>query len=87
MQRISRGLLGNIRVVVPSLEEQIQIARFLDEETACIDALIEEANTGVGLLQERRSGLISAAVTGKVDVRGWQPPANAPSPELAQEAV
>lgn len=83
MQRISRGLLGNIRVVVPSLEEQIQIARFLDEETACIDALIEEANTGVGLLQERRSALISAAVTGKIDVRGWQPPANTQAPDSA----
>ena len=42
MQRISRGLLGNIRVVVPTREEQTQIANFLDHETAKIDTLIEK---------------------------------------------
>jgi type I restriction enzyme S subunit len=40
MQRISRGILGNIRVVVPSAEEQTKIANFLDHETAKIDTLI-----------------------------------------------
>ena len=88
MQRISRGLLGNIRVVTPPLEEQAEIACFLDRETACIDALVDEAITVVGLLQERRSALISAAVTGKIDVRGWQPPAHTQAPEPAvAEAV
>lgn len=40
MQRISRGLLGNIRISLPEKEEQIQIANFLDHETAQIDTLI-----------------------------------------------
>ena len=52
-----------------------------------IQYVIEEAAAGVVLLNERRSALISAAVTGKIDVRGWQPPASAPTPELVQEAV
>jgi len=67
--------LLNHPTAIPSKLEQTQIARFLDHETARIDALIEEANSGVCLLQERRSALISAAVTGKIDVRNWQPPA------------
>jgi len=49
--------------------------------------LSKEAVEGIKLLQERRSALISAAVTGKIDVRGWQPQSSAPIPELAQEAV
>ena len=51
------------------------------------DALKNEADVLINILQERRSALISAAVTGKIDVRGWQPPASAPTPELVQEAV
>lgn len=51
------------------LEEQRQIAIFLGEETKKIDALIEKSNRFVDLLKERRSALISAAVTGKIDVR------------------
>jgi|SRR5690554_2835429 len=67
MQRISRGLLGNIRVVTPSLEEQIQIARFLDHETAKIDALIREQERLIELLQEKRQAVISHAVTKGLD--------------------
>lgn len=52
------------------IEEQILIAEFLDKETSFIDTLISEAQQAVVLLQERRSALISAAVTGKIDVRG-----------------
>ncbi|CEG55403.1 hypothetical protein PXNS11_700007 [Stutzerimonas xanthomarina] len=50
-------------------------------------SLVKEAERVVAFLQERRSALISAAVTGKIDVRGWQSPASAPTPELVQEAV
>ena len=51
------------------LEEQKQIAAFLDKETTKIDALIEKCETAIELLKERRTALISAAVTGKIDVR------------------
>jgi len=72
---------------LPPLQEQKLITEFLDKQTSVIDTLIQEAAGGVALLQERRSALISAAVTGKIDVRGWQPPASAQAPELAKEAV
>ncbi|WP_311950671.1 restriction endonuclease subunit S [Halomonas piscis] len=57
---------------VPALEEQEAIVAFLERETSRIDTLVNEGERGIGLLQERRSALISAAVTGKIDVRGWQ---------------
>ncbi len=54
--------------VVP-LEEQAMIATFLDREVAKLDALAAEAQKAIDLLQERRTALISAAVTGQIDVR------------------
>lgn len=55
---------------IPSIDEQTIIVCFLSSETAKFDALTSEANRAIALLQERRSALISAAVTGKIDVRG-----------------
>lgn len=52
------------------LIEQTQIAAFLDSETARFDTLTIEAQRAIDLLQERRTALISAAVTGQIDVRG-----------------
>ena len=63
MQRISRGLLGNVRVVVPSLAEQQKIANFLDHETAKIDTLIAKQQELIKLLKEKRQAVISHAVT------------------------
>lgn len=54
----------------PPLNEQVQIAAFIEVETHKFDSLIVEAEQAVGLLKERRSAMISAAVTGKIDVRG-----------------
>ncbi|GBC55576.1 restriction endonuclease subunit S [Pseudomonas sp. WS 5018] len=74
--------------VFPPAHEQAQIAHFLEQETSRFDTLLSEAENGIGLLNERRSALISAAVTGKIDVRGWQPPASTQAPKLAvAEAV
>jgi type I restriction enzyme, S subunit len=56
-------------VAIPPRAEQEDIARHLDETTNELDALIGEAETAVALLEERRTALISAAVTGKIDVR------------------
>jgi type I restriction enzyme S subunit len=56
-------------VLLPPLAEQAAIAAFLDAETAKFDALTAEAERAIGLLQERRTALISAAVTGQIDVR------------------
>jgi len=55
--------------VIP-LEEQKQIAAFLSVEVGRYDGLLEKSEEFIQLLQERRAALISAAVTGKIDVRG-----------------
>lgn len=55
---------------VPPKIEQTTIARALTVETAKLDSLVREAQRAIDLLKERRSALISAAVTGKIDVRG-----------------
>lgn len=75
IQNLDQHSYLNERAAFPPLVEQARIATFLDQETARIDALVKEAESAIELLQERRSALISAAVTGKIDVRGWQPPA------------
>lgn len=77
----------NYCVMSPPKDEQVQISQYLNKTLSSLDCLIGESLEMKELLQERRSALISAAVTGKIDVRGWQPPASATSPELAQEAV
>jgi type I restriction enzyme, S subunit len=53
----------------PPHDEQVSIAEFLDAELAKFDTLTAEAQRAIDLLQERRSALISAAVTGQIDVR------------------
>ena len=74
---LGQGLLKKMAVPVPSVEEQVEIAGYLDELTAKLDSLLDEASSTIELLSERRSALISAAVTGKIDVRGWTPPVDA----------
>jgi type I restriction enzyme S subunit len=54
----------------PTLEEQRRIADFLDEHTRHLDSLIGRVTDGIARLQEYRTVLISAAVTGQIDVRG-----------------
>lgn len=66
---ISPEQINNFVIPVPPLDEQQVISAFLDTETAKFDALTEEARRAIQLLQERRSALISAAVTGKIDIR------------------
>jgi type I restriction enzyme S subunit len=58
------------RFAFPSLTEQRSIILFLDRETAIIDALISRVREGIEKLKEYSSALISAAVTGKIDVKG-----------------
>ncbi len=74
-KRVPDNFVRNFAIAWPPYEDQLMIQAFLDQETARIDALVKEAESAIELLQERRSALISAAVTGKIDVRGWQPPA------------
>jgi type I restriction enzyme, S subunit len=67
--RISRTMLGNIRVPLPPFQEQVAIATYLDSETAKLDALVAKIKEAIERVQEYRTALITAAVTGKIDVR------------------
>lgn len=56
-------------VLLPTVAEQKAIIAYLDRETAEIDAAIADAREAIALSKERRAAVISAAVTGKIDVR------------------
>lgn len=56
-------------MLLPSQEEQFKIVGFLDNEISKIRVLTTISNKAITLLKERRAALISAAVTGKIDVR------------------
>jgi type I restriction enzyme, S subunit len=67
---LSAEYVRGIRTPVPPLEEQRAIACAVDSQTAQLGDLVCEAERAIDLLNERRSALISAAVTGQIDVRG-----------------
>ncbi|MGL5039962.1 MAG: restriction endonuclease subunit S [Aeromonas sp.] len=58
-----------------SKDEQHCIVKYVQEQTEKLDNCVNNAESAINLLQERRTALISAAVTGKIDLRGWTPPA------------
>lgn len=60
---LSVEIVGNLRIPVPTADEQTAIATFLDHETAKIDALVAEQEKLIALLQEKRQAVISHAVT------------------------
>jgi type I restriction enzyme S subunit len=60
---------GATVVALPPPDEQAAITHALDEAIQAIDVLIEKARDSIDLMCEHRSALISAAVTGKIDVR------------------
>jgi type I restriction enzyme S subunit len=64
-------LIGDIQCPLPESKEQTIIASFLDREASRIDTLISGARKFIDLLKEYRSSLITAAVIGKIDVRGY----------------
>lgn len=70
MQNISQDVVLEIDVPLPSIEEQGEIVAGVGFELARLDRLASEAGVATDLLVERRAALISAAVTGQIDVRG-----------------
>ena len=66
---ISQEVLRGLRVAAPTPAEQDRIVEYLLDASAQADTLIAQAESAITLLQERRSALISAAVTGQIDVR------------------
>lgn len=87
MDVINIGTLSDIHLALPPLDEQIDVLSFIDGQESKIDRLVHQASVGVELLTERRSALISAAVTGKIDVRNWKSSAPESEQESQQEVA
>jgi len=67
---LSQEQIGDIAFCLPPENEQSEIVVFIDSQITQLDTLTAEAQRAIDLLQERRTALISAAVTGQIDVRG-----------------
>jgi type I restriction enzyme S subunit len=78
---VNQDQFGRLPIALPSIEEQQAIVEDATRSAGLIDNLLVEASLAIGLLQERRAALISAAVTGKIDVRGLIE-ADAPAPDM-----
>lgn len=68
--RIPLSVMGTRKVALPPLAEQAVIEQFISANLLRLGRLLTEAEAAIILLQERRTALISAAVTGQIDVRG-----------------
>lgn len=74
IENIGADKYAELAVSVPEVEDQKKIVSFLNLKLGVFDQVIEKAGKQIRLLKERRTALISAAVTGKIDVRQWQAP-------------
>jgi type I restriction enzyme, S subunit len=85
-------ILAKMNIALPPLSDQEKILTFVQRIKRRFDRLSCNAQSAVTLLNERRTALISAAVTGKIDLRDWQPPEGAQAHstqdiDQAQEAL
>lgn len=71
-KRINVENIKSFLIAVPPFEEQEMIVKELEKKLAQYDSLISNAVNAIELMKERKTALISAAVTGKIDVRDWQ---------------
>ncbi|MEV5409187.1 restriction endonuclease subunit S [Thermopolyspora sp. NPDC052614] len=67
-RRLNLGTLARTPIPFPPIDEQRRIAHYLDEQTAKIDTLIRETERFIELARERRAALITAAVTGQINI-------------------
>ncbi|GAA1874725.1 restriction endonuclease subunit S [Paeniglutamicibacter psychrophenolicus] len=67
--------IKSIPIIVPRRDQQQRIIEYLNQEITEIDTVIADAREAIKLSKERRAAVISAAVTGKIDVRGFAAPA------------
>ena len=65
----NKTVVGRLPINVPPVDEQRTIVKHIEEQTTRIDSLIAKAEEHIALAKERRAALITAAVTGKFDVR------------------
>ena len=69
MDNLNSDIIGSLHIPVPTLEEQRGLVAEISSATAKIDTLIDESERFIELSRERRSAVITAAVTGQIDVR------------------
>ncbi|KZL21974.1 restriction endonuclease subunit S [Pseudovibrio sp. Ad37] len=72
--RLEPEKFEKLSLTLPPYKEQKEIAAFLVKSDSLTQELVSKAKSAITLLKERRTALISAAVTGKIDVRDWEPP-------------
>lgn len=83
---LNTDTVGGIRIGLPTDDEIERIVEYIESQKQKYDIIISTANKTIELMQERRTALISAAVTGKIDVRDWVTP-DAQDVEAIQEAT
>ena len=71
---ISVDRINSLKIVIPPYQEQVKIGIYLRSLIETFETLSDKAKLQIQLLTERRTALISAAVTGKIDVRDWVKP-------------
>lgn len=84
LKRVPSDFLLNYPVAIPPKSEMDEIVNYLNEQEARYDVIENNTSLAIHLLQERRTALISAAVTGKIDLRNWTAPI--PEAETPTEA-
>lgn len=82
VESIEHEYLANSMFPVPSLGEQKEIAEFINIKLSQMKKLESKARKAIDLMQERRTALISSAVTGKIDVRHWKAPKGSAKQEV-----
>ncbi|MBK9443154.1 MAG: restriction endonuclease subunit S [Comamonadaceae bacterium] len=71
-QNIGMGVIANLQMAYPSVAEQKMITKQIDRQTNKIDSMSASCVEAITRLTEYRTALITAATTGKIDVRNWQ---------------
>ncbi len=74
LKRVPSDFLNNFQLALPPEKERIDIVAYVRDYTSKFDVIMAQAESAISLMQERRTALISAAVTGKIDVRNWESP-------------
>lgn len=77
MQNIGQETIKELYYLLPPYQEALKILESIQQSNQRFDELATKAQSAIQLMQERRVALISAAVTGKIDVRDWQEPYDA----------
>ncbi len=72
MQNIGQDTIKELYYLLPPYDEALNILESIKQSNQKIDELTRKAESAIQLMQERRTALISSAVTGKIDVRNWQ---------------